>query len=184
MQAPVRLEGWFQNWRYFEAVTTELRAIYDFERIPLRPAAATVLQQIRDAAVPVAVHVRRGDYIRKPKTFLLLDAAHYARARARLETEVAAPSYFVFSDQPELAAQLVAGWPNATLVSGFNELEDFRLMASCRHFLIANSTFSWWAAWLGRAPDKLVIAPSLWLGEGYERKVELDERLPPEWVRV
>jgi hypothetical protein len=184
VEAPVRLEGWFQSWRYFAACADEVRAAFDFERIALGAAATATLERIRAADSPVAVHVRRGDYRGLPSAFPLLDAGHYGRARARLEVEVVAPRYFVFSDEPEVARELTRGWPEVTVLSGFSALEDYRLMASCRHFLVANSTFSWWAAWLGRSPDKRVIAPSVWYGEGFSRKVDIDARLPPEWIRV
>jgi len=184
VQAPARLEGWFQSWRYFEAIADEVRVAFDVERIAMGPAASAVLARISATPMPVAVHVRRGDYRLLPGAFPLLDRQHYARARARLEAEVATPHYFVFSDEPEAAAELTAGWPNVTPVSGFSAIEDFRLMASCRHFLVANSTFSWWAAWLGRAPDKRAIAPKVWYGEGFSREVDVDARLPPEWLRV
>jgi len=183
-EAPVRLEGWFQSWRYFAAVADEVRAAFDFERIALGPAAAAVLAEIRATPNAVAVHVRWGDYRRFPSAFPLLDREHYSRARIRIEAAVARPRYFVFSDEPQVAAELVGDWPGVTLVTGLSATEDFRLMASCRHFLVANSTFSWWAAWLGRAPDKQVIAPKVWYGEGFSRKVDVDARLPPEWLRV
>jgi len=157
--APVRLEGWFQSWRYFDAIQEDLRRAFDFDQIRLGPPAEAMLGRIRAAVMPVAVHVRRGDYRNHPSAFPLLDREHYARARTRLESEIGPPSYFVFSDEPEVAAELTADWPDRTLVSGFRATEDFRLMASCRHFFIANSTFSWWGAWLGRSPDKRVIAP-------------------------
>ena len=184
VEAPARLEGWFQSWRYFDAIAAELRVAFDFDRIALSPAATAMLGRIRAADNSVAVHVRRGDYRELPSAFPLLDRAHYGRARARLDAEVAGPRYFIFSDEPAAAAEVTAGWPDVTLVTGFSALEDFRLMASCRHFLVANSTFSWWAAWLGRSPGKRVIAPKVWYGEGFSRPVDVDARLPPDWLRV
>lgn len=184
IRAPVRLEGWFQNWRYFSPVTAELRAAFDPGRLKLSPAAEDTLRRINAAPLPVAVHVRWGDYRDEPSAFPLLGRDHYERAREAIEAIVGVPSYFVFADEPEVAAAFVEGWPNVTLVRGHGATEDFRLMASCRHFLIANSTFSWWAAWLGRSPDKRVIAPKVWFGEGFSRKVDVDQRLPPEWIRV
>lgn len=182
--APVRLNGWYQSWRYFAHVPDQVRAAFDFERIALGPAAGAVLSQIRAAPNSVAVHVRHGDYRRFPRLYVLLGSEHYARARARIEAEVAAPRYFVFSSEAHVAAQLVGDWPGATLVTGTSTTEDFRLMASCDHFLVANSTFSWWAAWLGRSPDKRVIAPEVWYGDGFGREIDYDARLPPDWIRV
>lgn len=182
--APVRLEGWFQSWRYFAHIPEEVRAAFDFERIALGRAAEALVSQIRATPNSVAVHVRHGDYRRFPSVYVLLGSEHYARARARVEAEVAAPRFFVFSNEPNVAAQLVGDWPGVTLVTGLSGVEDFRLMASCSHFLIANSTFSWWAAWLGRSPEKRVIAPKVWYGEGFGREVDYDTRLPPDWIRV
>ncbi len=182
VRSPCRLEGYFQSWRYLAGHHAAIRKHFDFTRLPDGPA--DIMRMIASAEAPVAVHVRRSDYHLKPDAFRLLQREHYQKARDQLEQTVSRPSYFLFSDTMHEALALLGDWPGIVPVTGLSELQDFRLMASCRHFLIANSTFSWWAAWLGRAPDKIVLAPDPWYGEGFNRKVETQHRVPPEWLLI
>jgi len=186
-RAPLRLEGWFPLWRYLGPVTDELRSRFDTVRLPLSSSGEAFAGAIDAAASPVAVHVRRGDYVQLADMFNQLALPYYNAARNALEPLVSEPSYFVFSDESKVAAALLRWWPRVTIVSGLSDLEDFRLMSSCRHFIIANSTFSWWAAWLGRGTDKIVVAPATWAGPGSlarGRYLHSDERYPPGWMRV
>ncbi len=182
IDAPCFLRGFFQSWRYFAGAEGDIRRAFD--TTPLATARTAPLEaRIAGASSPVMVHLRRGDY--GDATFPLLGREHYEQARARVEAEVPEPTYFIFSDDARQAATLFAGWPRVVLVQGLSGLEDFRLMSLCRHFIIANSTYSWWAAWLGGASDKRVVAPSRWYGHGVAgQPIDLDARLPPEWIRV
>jgi hypothetical protein len=94
------------------------------------------------------------------------------------------PKFFVFSDDPEwaqdnleLPGQMVAIKHNL----GTNDVEDLRLMQHCKHFIIANSSFSWWGAWLSVAPGKTVIAPSQWFRKD---RSPSEDRIPSSWVRI
>ncbi len=182
-EPPCFLIGYFQSWRYFAGAEDEIRQAFDTDRLKV-PRVAEMERRIRAASCPVMVHVRRGDYRTSPDIFPLLGADHYNRARAVIEASGARPTWFLFSDEIEDAAAMLAHWPDLVPVRGFDTLEDFRLMSLCRHFIIPNSSFAWWAAWLGRAPDKIVAAPSRWFGPGYKAPVDMDARLPPDWVRV
>jgi len=183
IQAPCFLSGYFQSWRYFSGAEEDIREAFNTDRLSTvrtQPLEST----IREAACPVAVHIRRGDYELAADAWGLLDAAHYDRARQALEPRATnKPTYFLFSDDLPKATALLAHWDNVVPVAGLNGLEDFRLMSICRHFFIANSTYSWWAAWLGRAADKLVFAPSVWF-KASERPIDEFSRLPPDWIRV
>ncbi len=179
--------GNFQSWRYFAGHEEAIRAAFDIDRLAT-PRIASIEAEIAAAALPVAVHVRRGDYTESAEhiaKFGMLSRPYYDLARATLERVTgASPTYFLFSDEPEVAARELTGWSNLRTVSGFSALEEFRLMALCRHFIIANSTFSWWAAWLGRADDKQVLAPRQWFGPAFEKPVDPLDRLVPGWISI
>jgi Glycosyl transferase family 11 len=175
IEAPCYLKGFFQNWRYFDPVTAELRRRFDTTPLST-PRIKPIEDRIRSCRRSVMVHVRRGDY--SPK--MLIHAPYYEVAKATVHGEDA--TYFLFSDDMAEAMSMLGHWSNVVPVTGLTALEDFRLMSLCRHFITANSTFSWWTAWLGLAPDKIVVSPSTW----FPRDGEEDRaaRLPPSWVPV
>jgi hypothetical protein len=180
------LEGYFQSWRYFEGHEASVRRVFDLNKISSRNAAP-MEAKIRAARHPVAVHIRRGDYATQPLTLAfhgLLGADYYNEARRAIEAEVSEPTYFLFSDDPDAATAELGDWPNLIPIGGFTAPEDLKLMALCEHFIIANSTFSWWGAWLGGAPGKRVVAPQNWFAPSKANTTVLDDRYPPEWSRV
>lgn len=185
-EGPVALFGHFQSWRYFEGHETSVRRAFDTRKLTT-PRTADIAAEIATARNPVAVHVRRGDYTATPEALALyetLRADYYFAAKAELETRIDAPTYFLFSDDPEIAQAELVGWEGLRPVTGFSAYEDMHLISSCKHFITANSTFSWWAAWLGAAPDKQVVGPKRWFGPAYPKPVDPDDRLPPGWIRV
>jgi hypothetical protein len=111
-------------------------------------------------------------------------SAYYETAeRLLLETSPGAQA-FVFSDEPSWAAGNLRLSMPATFVSHNppdRDYEDLYLMARCKHHIIANSTFSWWGAWLARYPAKLVVAPRVWF-QGADHRV--DDLIPRDWNRV
>lgn len=190
LAAPAILHGYLQSWRFFVGHEASVRKTFDTTRLATE-RTATLAAEIGAAHTPVAVHVRRGDYLKDEKSvarFGILGADHYHAARAALEARLdargAAPTYFLFSDESERAATELRDWPGLRPVTGFSGHEDLYLMSRCRHFIIANSTFSWWGAWLGTAPDKLVVAPRRWFGPAHPNPGDVDDRLPPDWIRV
>jgi hypothetical protein len=183
---PAFLSGYWQSERYFAEIAATVRE--DFQvATPATGRNAALLAEIA-ACDSVAVHVRRGDYVSVPAAAAfhgLCGLDYYEAAFERIEAAVSRPRYFVFSDDlPWARGHLRFRHPavfvdhNATAPP----CEDLRLMAACRHFVIANSSFSWWGAWLSRQPeaDKLVIAPRRWF---LVPDANLD-RTPPSWVRL
>ncbi len=154
------LDGLWESERYFSDVADTIRR--DLEIIPpADPENRRLADEIR-GSLAVAVHLRwlhgHGDDSYR------LSRAYYRRAVARMEARLGSPHYFVFSDSPE-SARAVLELPErrVTFVS-HNRGDDLAyadlwLMAQCRHFVIANSTFSWWGAWLAGRPDPIVLAP-------------------------
>ena len=139
------------------------------------------------ATVSVGVHIRRGDYVANPianQFHGVCSLEYYLAAIAKLKEEIGAPRFFVFSDDIGWARQNLR-LPDPTTFVDHNgeahDYEDLRLMSLCKHHIIANSSFSWWGAWLSNNPDKIVIAPERWF-----RDPSMDPRdlVPEGWHRL
>jgi hypothetical protein len=114
---------------------------------------------IKNASNSVAVQVRRGEYKSLQHIFLLLDDVYYGKAFAAIERSVSNPTYFVFSDEIDDVREHMAFPRPVTHVATLAPPEALLLAKACRHFVAANSTFSWWSAFLGAFERKLVIFP-------------------------
>ena len=185
-----RLFGYFQSERYFCSIAGKLRDWFSPGE-PLSGEARAALEQIETSRLPVSIHVRRGDYL-KPGTHEvhgILGEAFYRQALGRLEGVVGDQAeLFIFSDDPKAAEQALSFVPRSRLrhVHGDPERpwEDMALMALCRHHVIANSSFSWWGAWLNPSPDKVVIAPRAWFAPAELNKRNTADLYPPGWIPV
>jgi hypothetical protein len=184
------LFGYFQSERYFLSIEESLRDWFSL-RESLGEAAAAALKRIETSHLPISVHVRRGDYL-KPGTVEyhgILGEPHYRAALARLEADVGKQAeLFVFSDDAAAAEQVLNFVPKSRLVHVNGDpgqpWEDMALMARCRHHVIANSSFSWWGAWLNRSPDKVVVAPRAWFSPAELKKVNTADLYPSGWILV
>ena len=138
------------------------------------------MQQIQGAESPVSLHIRRGDSARIHGGKDALPLTYQRNAIEAVRQRVANPTFFVFSDDLPYCRKHLPGHVKAVFVDhndALNSHEDLRLMAACRHNIIANSSFSWWGAWLNPNPAKIVCAPSVWRDEAISRQI-----LPPDWI--
>ncbi len=186
LEPPVHLHGYFQSERFFRSVAQEIRELFAL-RVPVSPACEAVRHEIGAADWPVSIHVRRGDYVHDPGTLAahgICAEPYYRAATGKAERMRRDAIYFVFSDDPAGARELLGGLKNARLVSSDVERpwEDLALMASCRGHIIANSSFSWWGAWLDPRPDKWVVAPQQWFAPAYQRNLSTVDLYPPGWI--
>lgn len=185
VEGDVVLDGYWHNYRYLTAVEDDVREVFSLPT-ELSDAAGSYLDEIRRGNA-VALHVRRGDYVSNPKhrrLFGELTPEYYRVAAAELQRRRGrALALFVFSDEPEWCrGNLTFDDPRSvTFVSGTADHEDLSLMASCRDLVIANSSFSWWGAWLANDPDKIVVAPARWPGDPI---FDNPDRVPPGWLRL
>jgi glycosyl transferase family 11 len=184
------LFGYFQSERYFSAIAETLRNHF-LPREPLRDGCAEMRARIDRSQRPVSVHVRRGDYLKSGTAEFhgILGEAYYRRAIDRIEAGIGeGTDLFVFSDDPEAARQVLNFVTKSRLihVRGDPERpwEDLALMARCRHHVIANSSFSWWGAWLNPSPDKVVIAPRAWFTPDELRLNNTSDLYPSDWIVV
>lgn len=157
----VSARGFWQSEKYFKRIERELRAELTW-RSPFPREDENLAELIKQTA-SVAVHVRSGDYSDNPAaTPGALPRSYYDAAFEQLLERVQGPHLFVFSDNPSRAQDLLGVAPDRTYVAHTNAAEghrDLRLMALCRHHVIANSTLSWWGAWLGKNEGQVVVAP-------------------------
>jgi hypothetical protein len=162
----VYLQGFWQDYSIVREVEAELRRELRLVE-PLRGRNLEVAKRIAAARNPVSLHLRRGDYGPFFGAHMLLPIAYYQHAISHILNADRQSTFFVFSDDVAFARDWLRGDPRFIVVDHNNEAaahEDLRLMALCRHHIIANSTFSWWGAWLNPRRDKRVIAPARWLG--------------------
>ena len=182
----ILLNGYFQSPRYFESVAELLRERFQ-PAAPLSATAADWAAKIAASPCSVSLHVRRGDYLEAPNSALhdALDRGYYDRAVnliQRLAGETV--EFFLFSDEPDFIAEAFADLPDAHVVRSDPDKswEDMFLMARCRHHIIANSSYSWWGAWLNPAEDKRVIAPARWLAPNEMAARNVLDLYPLDWI--
>jgi hypothetical protein len=162
----LRLNGFFQSEKYFIKNCQRIRAM-------LTPLSARP-NLFSDTA---SIHVRRGDYLKTPECWPVQTESYYFTAIEFLSSRVS--KFFVFSDDPAWCRTVFRG-DRFTICSG-SEHEDLAKMASCAHHIIANSTFSWWGAWLNPSPSKTVIAPRVWFGPAMTKYTTKD-LFPEGWI--
>ncbi len=184
-RAPVFLEGYWQSEKYFRSIETILRNDFSLST-PLCVHSIPLLERIGQCTA-VSVHVRRGDYISNSSTNAYHGACsieYYRKAAGLIAERVASPHFFVFSDEPGWAKKnLTFSWP-VTYVEheeSCSDHQDIWIMSRCSHHIIANSSFSWWGAWLSSFKKKVVVAPRRWFRKS---SIDTSDLIPPEWLRV
>lgn len=175
--------GTFQSYKYFDEFREDILKSFTFNEYLLSFATKTIENQIK-CCNSVSIHVRRGDYMTPYfyKNFgSVCDVDYYKRAICELEKKVNNVKYFVFSDDIDNVRDEL-NLKDATYID-FNKYndswQDMYLMSKCKHNIIANSSFSFWAAYLNQNPNKIVIAPKVWMSS-----LSKDEIAPEEWIRI
>lgn len=177
------LHGYWQSQAYFAAISDQIRADLAFTT-PLDDANAALAAQIAGTATPVAFHVRRGDYTASG-AYAACTPAYFRDAANRIHKDTGTDlTCFVFSNAPDWARDNLDLGQETVIVDINDETKghfDLHLQSLCAHNVIANSTFSWWAAWLNPSPDKIVVAPKDWFAESHRANPDI---CPPEWLRL
>jgi Glycosyl transferase family 11 len=179
---PVFIDGFWQSPSYFKNIETIIRQDLTIKEELIK--AVKEKGKELETTSSVAVHIRRGDFL-KPKAAAyhgVLDAAYYVKAIELVKEKIPGATIHYFSDDIEWVKQHLPG-ANAIFVSSFTKsaLEDFYLMTKCKHNIIANSSFSWWTAWLNNNPGKIVIAPKNWF---VDSNIKTNDLIPAEWMRI
>ena len=183
LKGDVFLRGFFQSPRYFDNVIPQVRAAFD-----LRPLLSNTGRKLaKDAAgdESIALHIRRGDYVSVASNadiFTTLGADYYRHALQLLGRIVHSPRVFVVTDDVAAARVLLEGVPGLIFAEGGTAFDDMHLISSCRHHIIANSSFSWWGAFLDPRPDGLTIAPRHWFKRPAALRMYTDDTYPDGWL--
>lgn len=189
MPNPRYIAGLWQSWRYFDEWADQIRADFTF-RDPLGPAGEALAARLSGPDA-VILHVRRGDYVNVPEHAQSIGFAgldYYQRAVAFIGGRIAQPQYFVFSDDLAWCREHL---PALGIAAEFVDLAappgvqqhafELQLMTQGRNFVLANSTFSWWAAWLSSAKDRLVVVRERWFND---ESVDTTDLPCPDWHKL
>lgn len=180
----VLLKGFWQSEKYFINVAKQIRDDLRFKH-PLVDLNAEIAKQISQVNA-VSLHVRRGDYASNAKTTAthgLCSLDYYRAAIRHVVGQVEHPHFFIFSDDPAwVKSNLKIDYPCEFVEhnQGKESYNDMRLMSLCQHHIIANSSFSWWGAWLNPSVKKIVVAPKQWFANDNDTQ----DLIPQGWVRL
>jgi hypothetical protein len=191
----IYLSGYWQSEKYFDGIGGLIREQFT-PRSPL-DSRNSELRKRMEFQHSVAVHVRRGDYSSASYASFFggLPETYYVEAMSMVKERVGNPVFYFFSDDIAWCKSNIAteGAEFVEHNSGADAYKDMLLMASCKHNIIANSTFSWWGAWLNHNPDKVVIAPKQWFRSNFLDKKEpvypsrvynTKDLIPETWTRL
>lgn len=174
-------EGYFQNENYFKNIRNEILNEFTLKE-PLDEKNLSVLNEIKKQN-SISIHIRRGDYVtlENAKIHGVCSLEYYKKAIEYITKHVENPHFYLFSDETDWVEEnLKINYP-FTIVDLNQEKGylDMELMKNCKHNIIANSSFSWWGAWLNQNPDKIVIAPKQWTTREKNNKI-----ICKEWVKI
>ena len=181
LSPPTILFGFWQSEKYFQAVAEILRSEFRPIAAPSGENARWLDEIVRIEAV--CVHIRRADNVTNAAaTTRACSLAYFSRAMEYVRSTARNPRFFIFSDDPDWVRENFVV-PDSTVVDANGPGaadEELRLMSACRHHIIANSTLSWWGAWLGEHESQIVIAPEPWFFTGRPTP----DLLPKRWLRM
>lgn len=159
------LIGGWKSTSYFESQKSLIQEVFNFKK-PTDDTNLSVSKKI-ESCNAVAVHIRRGNYSDpdlNQNRILLDESDYYEKAFNYIRKQVESPKFFIFSDDPDWV-RLNCNKEDCFVIShntGAKSYLDMYLMSRCKHFIIANSSFSWWPAWLSNNPEKIVVSPDSW----------------------
>jgi hypothetical protein len=175
----VCLEGFWESEKYFLEISNIIRQEFKIKDPPDSKNKQLAERIVKTESV--SIHVRRGDYLQLQDIFGNPTLNYYAKCISIIQEEIQNPNFFVFSDDPQWTSSNLRLDHPTTIVSqnDSKNYEDLRLMSLCKHNIIANSSFSWWAAWLNSNERKLVLAPTPWFTQRDSRDV-----IPSGWIKI
>lgn len=179
------IEGFFQSEKFFKGVEAQIKKDFTLKN-PAEGRNEEMLHKIRNCEA-VSLHIRRGDYFDNWKNRIFHGvnlSVYYKKAVKFINKRFKNPVFFIFSDDPQWVRENFKGIKESVVVDindSKNGHEDLRLMSSCKHNIIANSTFSWWAAWLNDNKNKIITAPKKWFNNPF---INISDLIPKEWVKL
>jgi hypothetical protein len=178
----ILIKGFFQSEKYFIYYKKIILKLFKFPEIKNK-LFQNHLDLIKNKN-SVAIHIRRGDYL-KPKVKRIhgiLDDNYYKKSINYIKKRVKNPIFFIFSDDIELVKKTLLFFNDIKyiFIDTKSSINDLNLMSNCKHFIIANSTFSWWGAWLSKNKNKIVCAPKKWM----RAKISTPDIIPKSWIKI
>lgn len=161
------LSGYWQNEKYFREMRDIILSTYKFNVYDEKNIK--MLEKI-ESTQSVSIHIRRGDYLLHPDLNNVATREYYINAINIINEKVENPEFFIFSDDINWVRQNLS-IENGTFIdhnSGKDSYKDMFLMSKCKHNIIANSTFSWWGAWLNANENNITIRPQIWMNSAEE----------------
>lgn len=177
LQAPISIQGYFQSERYFQAIAPSIRQQFRVPR-PMNPKVLAIGDKLHEAAT---LHIRRGDYVLSEKNRSIYAQCTLEYYRTAVECLPSDVPVYVLSDDMDWVRRNFKIPQRLTFPESETAMEDLWLMTQARHHVIANSTFSWWGAWLADATDGLKIAPRKWFCDDAINDLDL---VPAHWLRL
>jgi hypothetical protein len=186
--ADVYLDGFWQSYKYFETCQGLIRQEFSF-RLPLSEKGRKLAEKISNCQ-SVCINIRRGDYVANKNNidfFGILPLEYFQQGMDLIKQKIENPYFFIFTDDIEWCQENFNLSENVFFVTGdYNGeryIEKFHLMTLCRHFIIPNSTYGWWGAWLAKNPDKIVVAPKKWVADE-KLNNNTKDLIPLDWIRI
>jgi len=179
------LEGYWPSEKYFLDIGSIIRKDFTLKNKPDKTNIA-LLKRI-SIYNSVSIHVRRSDYVSDQKTYDFHGVCgldYYKKAISLIAEKTNNPHFFIFSDDPDWCKsnfRLQSSTIYVTHNLGVKDYEDMRLMSACKHNIIANSSFSWWGAWLNSNPNKIVMAPKKWF---CDKSIDTKDLIPQDWIKI
>lgn len=178
----IYIECYWQGEKYFKDIEDilrkELTLKKEFDNIP-----EDILRAVAGSN-SVAIHIRRGDYT-SYQPLALCPIEYYYKAVKKIVALCKNPHFFVFSDDISWVKQnLKLPYPTTFIDSNTKDYEDLILMSKCKHNITANSTFSWWGAWLNTNPNKIIITPKRWITDKRANDKRMKDEIPESWIKM
>jgi len=180
------LYGYFQTSGYFEDIRSDLLYSFEFKTPPNQINRELMAQISRENAV--SIHVRRGDYINSPFHLLGMDD-YYMKAIKIISEKVTSPTFYIFSNDYDWVIENFKDLPIKKTIVQINNTEsdahmDMKLMSMCKHNICANSSFSWWGAWLNQYTERIIIVPQRWFNNSVIYNTSTNDLIPKDWIRI
>lgn len=178
--------GYWQSEKYFKDIRNILLKEFNFEKFKLSDKNKRCYNDILNKNNAVAVHIRGGDYNQAGNVSVygnICTIEYYKKAFEYIESTISDATFFVFTNDNKWASKILSNITQNYIIIDWNTEEDgwsdLYLMSQCKHNIIANSSFSWWAAWLNQNEQKIVIAPKRW-----QNGSDIVDIVPDDWIRM
>ena len=173
--------GYWQSYKYFINIESAIRKQFCFSQVLSSKNEAVKKWMLNSNSV--SLHVRLGDYVNNSVYSNICTSDYYNKAIDMIQSKVSEPIFFIFSDDTTWCKNNLQ-IPCCNIIDWNNNEEsywDMYLMTCCKHNIIANSSFSWWGAWLNTTPGKIVVAPGKWINDN---RVQISDIIPSDWICI